>query len=372
MPRHPSEDLALHLRALREEHWPDLQLTQTQLAKALSGDRSASSPLISAWENGSRIPPPTRIEAYASFFATRRSVEGSEPRLLRDDELTDDEKRIRQRLLDELSALRSAAIAATTSPSPAGPVNPVHTVPPVSSPTWSFPDGNTVTIVCAPLSEELQRLMPYADPQAPDYIELYQYADLDALVELHGHIRAVNPQVQVHFKLSTDLVGDDYTTHLVLLGGVDWNNLTAEMQDILDLPVQQVSTDPDNAENWDAWFEIMTGKDRGEYKPRVEQVHGRSVLREDIAYFYRGPNPFNAKRSLTICNGMYGRGVYGAVRALTDVRFRDRNEEYIQTRFKGAPAFSVLMRVRILQGKVMTPDWNRDFTRLHEWPEDPE
>jgi hypothetical protein len=243
----------------------------------------------------------------------------------------------------------------------------------VVSPTWTFADGNTVTIVCAPLSEELQRRMPYADPQSPDYIDLHRYADLDALVELHGHIRAGNPNVQVHFKLSTDLAGDDYTTHLVLLGGVDWNNLLAEIQDAVDLPVQQQSKNADDVEHYDAWFEIMAGRDVGQqHRARVESVQGRPVLREDVAYFYRGPNPFNAKRSLTICNGTYGRGVYGAVRALTDVRFRDRNEEYLETRFMGEPEFSVLMRVRILQGKVMTPDWNRDVTRLHEWPESEE
>src|SRR5215212_5345237 len=108
-PGRPGELLARRLRALREEQRSGRPLTQTQLAKALSGDRSASSPLISAWENGSRIPPPTRIEAYASFFATRRSVAGGEPRLLRDDELTDEERQVRQRLLDDLRALRSAA-----------------------------------------------------------------------------------------------------------------------------------------------------------------------------------------------------------------------------------------------------------------------
>jgi hypothetical protein len=297
-------------------------------------------------------------------------VADSEPRVLRDDELTDDEKLIRAQLLAELTALRLSALGAGSSP-----VSLTHKPelePAVVSPTWSFEDGNTVTIVCAPLSEELQRRMPYADVNAPDYIDLHRYADLDALVDLYGHIRAVNPKVQLHFKLSTDLVADDYTTHLVLLGGVDWNDLVAEVQDILDLPVQQVSKNPDNAEDWDAWFEIMTGKDRREYRARIEEIQGRSVLREDVAYFYRGPNPFNAKRSLTICNGNHGRGVYGAVRALTDIRFRDRNEEYLAARFKGEPAFSVLMRVRITNGKVMTPDWNRDITRLHEWPDSEE
>jgi transcriptional regulator with XRE-family HTH domain len=372
MPRDPGEDLSQRLRALREERWPDHPITQAQLAKALSGDRSASSPLISAWENGTKTPPASRIEAYATFFATRRSIAEGEPRLLREDELTDDERMVRDRLLHELKALRPIAGGAAALATPVQPLP--QPVPMVNSPTWTFADGNTVTIVCAPLSEEFQRRMPYADPQAPDYIELHRYADADALVELHGHIRAVNPLVQVHFKLSTDLVGDDYTTHLVVLGGVDWNNLLAEVQDVLGdlLPVHQVSKNPDNAAEWDAWFESITGSDRKEYRARVEEMQGRSVLREDVAYFYRGPNPFNAKRTLTICNGSYGRGVYGAVRALTDVRFRDRNEEYLTTRFKDEPAFSILMRIRILQGKVMTPDWNRDFTRLHEWPEEPQ
>jgi transcriptional regulator with XRE-family HTH domain len=363
MPRDPGEDLAQRLRALREEHWPDHRLTQSQLARGLSGDRSVSSPLISAWENGSRVPPTNRIEAYATFFATRRSVEGPEPRLLRFEELTDDEKLLRERLLAELTALRRVPVA----PPSAQP--DLTEQPAVISPTWTFADGNTVTIVCAPLSEELQRRMPYADPTSPDHIELHRYADLDALVEVHGHIRAVNPDVQVHFKLSTDLVGDDYTTHLVLLGGIDWNSLLAEVQEVVDLPVQQVSRDPDDPAAWDAWFETTAGGDRREYRARIEEMHGRPVLREDVAHLYRGPNPFDTRRSLTICNGIYGRGVYAAVRALTDVRFRDRNEEYLATRFAGAPAFSILMRVRILQGKVLTPDWNRDVTRLHEWPE---
>jgi hypothetical protein len=272
-------------------------------------------------------------------------------------------------LLTELNQLRDAANAGADGAAER-PGEADRRAEPIYSPTWTFTDRKTVTIVCAPLSEELQRKMPYADPQAPDYVELYRFADVDALVELHGHIRAVNPDVQVHFKLATDLVEDDYTTHLVLLGGVDWNDVQADVQDILDLPVQQRSTSPDNPAEWDAWFEVTTTDQRSDHRAKVEDLHQRKVLREDVALFYRGPNPFNAKRTLTICNALYARGVYAAVRTLTDERFRDRNEEYITTRFGGSPAFGVLMRARLLQGKVLTPDWNRDFTRLYEWPED--
>jgi hypothetical protein len=370
--RNAGELLARRLRALREEQWPSRTLTQTQLAKALSGDRSASSPLISAWENGSKIPPRSRIEAYASFFATPRSMSGGEPRLLPAEELTDEERELRQQLLTELTRLREAAAAgyAGNGVSLERPADAVRAVQPVVSPTWTFADKNTVTIVCAPLPPELQRDMPYADPQAPDYVELYRFADVDALVELHGHIRAVNPDVQVHFKLAAELVPDDLTTHLVLLGGVDWNDVQSDVQEILDLPVQQRSKSPDKPEEWDAWFEVTVGDERREFRARIETLHQRPVLREDIALFYRGPNPFNAKRTLSICNGFYARGTYAAVRTLTDQRFRDRNEEYVTGRFGERPQqFGILMRVRLLQGKVLTPDWNRDFTRLFEWPE---
>jgi hypothetical protein len=66
---------------------------------------------------------------------------------------------------------------------------------------------------------------------------------------------------------------------------------------------------------------------------------------------------------------MYGRGTYGAVRALTDAKFRDRNEDYVKQRFRDEPSFSLLMRVRINpNGAVVTPDWTQADDRLHEWP----
>ena len=43
----------------------------------------------------------------------------------------------------------------------------------------------------------------------PNYTELLSYADLDALVELHGHIRAENPAMDVFFKTAPNVVPDD-------------------------------------------------------------------------------------------------------------------------------------------------------------------
>lgn len=354
--------LAQRLRSLREE----THLTQEQLAKVLS----VSAPAVSSWENRSKIPPVNRLGSYARFFASARSAAADPPRLLADEDLTEDERAERKRLEAELIQLREAAMGPVSPAESARlPQQPAPTTTPAAG-TWYFPDRAPVTIVCARLPERLRNSMPYADPQNPDYIDAYTYADLDALIELFGHIRAVNPDSLVRFRRSSELVEDDYTTHLVLLGGVDWNDVTAEMLESFDVPVRQVSNNAEGAE-WDAWFEVVSGDERIEYRPTLATVGGREVLREDVAQFLRAPNPFNQRRTVTFCNGMYGRGVYGAVRALTDQRFRDRNEGYLDTRFGGSDTFGILMRIRMAPGgRVITPDWTKADTRLHEWAGD--
>jgi hypothetical protein len=166
----------------------------------------------------------------------------------------------------------------------------------------------------------------------------------------------------VTFKAPEDLVVDDLTTHVALLGGVDWNTITASMVEPLNLPIQQV---PDWEGERGPYFEIG-GKDR--HHAVVHGEGGPKKLVEDVALFFRGVNPFNVKRTVTICNAMYARGVYGSVRALTDERFRDRNAEFLQRRFGGLSSYGILSRVRLVGPMVITPDWTRDDFRLYEWP----
>ncbi|GGO64195.1 helix-turn-helix domain-containing protein [Nonomuraea cavernae] len=339
--------LARRLRSLRDRQWPDTRVTQPQLARALD----VSVPLISSWEspNAPKVPPVNRLEAYATLFCTIRSLRDGSLAPLPDDELDPDELRTREDLRQELLALRAAALGQVVS-DPETVRNP-----------WDFGDDKPVTLVCARLPQELLDRMPYVKPHDPDYIELYTYADLDALFELHGHIRAFNPSSEVRRHTPNELVPDDLTTHLVLLGGVDWNDLTADVIHHLGLPVRQIN-------DWDGsagpYFEA--GSER--HHPRLRDD---GVLLEDVALFYRGPNPLNRKRTLTICNGMYGRGTLGAVRTLTDSRFRDRNAAYVNDRFGDSESFAILTRVSILNGLVMTPDWTQEESRLHEWPGHP-
>jgi hypothetical protein len=354
---HPtSPALAARLRALREETWPGRVVTQAHLAEAFGAERSASVPLISSWESVTKPkqPPAVRLEQYARFFATERSVQGGGHRLLPVDDLTPAERAGYDELLAELTGLRSEQ--------PAQRGTHATTTPHASNGLWHFPDGYDIIIVCARLPRDLVHSMgSYTDPNDPDYVELYTYADPDALIELFGHVRALNPTSEVRFKTVDQLDRDDYTKHLVLLGGVDWNRLTRELLLRVDVPVEQI-TRPSTAEP--SGFEVTDHGTRM-YSPIVRS--GR--LLEDVAHFYRGENPFNVARTVTICNGMYGRGTYGAVRALTDVKFRERNDDYARDQLDRHDSYSLLMRVQVVDGEVLTPDWTVAETRLHEWPE---
>jgi transcriptional regulator with XRE-family HTH domain len=350
----PAAALAQQLKLLRIGR----KITQDQLAKAMG----VSVPLISSWESvRNPVPPPDdRLRSYAEFFASTRSTDQHRWRPIGRAELTEEEDIRREELENELLGLRASAIGGAPATRPTASVS-------MGSGPWRFPANQDITIVCAQLPEQMRLRMRYADPSDPDYVMLYNYADLDSLVELHGHVRATNPDSEVRFKLATDLNEDDYTSHLVLLGGVDWNMVTRQAMAKLDLPVRQVSH---YDQPGDAAFEVGEGAGVRRYAPLVDiEAEDRKILREDVAQFVRGPNPFNRRRTVTICNGMYGQGTYGAVRTLTDARFRDRNNDHLSTRFPAGSTYSVLFRVSIVKSIAVTPDWTAPGTVLHEWSE---
>ncbi|MET9227830.1 helix-turn-helix transcriptional regulator [Lentzea sp. NPDC003310] len=346
----PAVDLAQRLRSLRKQSWPDKRITQEGLAQAFD----VSVPLISSWERlkDPVLPPPHRLHAYAIFFATVRSVERQPYRLI--EELTEEEQTRRDELLAELTGLRDQL----TDPAPSDTA-------PTTDNLWRFPVDEDITIVCSEVPQARFGKLPFVDPDDPDYVESYRYSDLDSLIELHGHIRAFNPNNNVHIRTGArSLSPDEYTSHLVLLGGIDWNQVTAAVLHRIDLPVRQLARPYDSDPGG---FEIMDTA-RRTLRPVLNEVEGRMVLEEDIAHFYRSPNPFNRKRTITICNGQHSRGTLGVVRALTDARFRDRNNTYLCERFAGHDTFSIISRVQVLEGSVVTPDWTVPEILLHEWP----
>jgi hypothetical protein len=220
-----------------------------------------------------------------------------------------------------------------------------------------------MTIICpdAPPAAE----GPLASPADPNYTNLHRFADLDALIELHGHIRAENsPDYGVFFKRASEVKADDLSSHVVLLGGIAWNDVTRTLLRYLTrLPVSQVE---DERVPTGEVFSARVGRDTQRFYPQWSPDDA-SKLTEDIALLARVPNPFNESRTLTICNGVHSRGVLGAVRALTDARLREPNEAYLAERFPRGE-FALLLRVPVVQGEALSPDIRNKDNRLWEWP----
>ena len=340
--------LARRLRQLRLQQFPSVRLTQEKLARALSAEEPLAAGTVSSWESASspKLPPRHRLLAYARFFATQRSVEAA-PQLLPFEVLTPDEQATYKKLGKELLELRSLVATDSDDEDIA------------FSRSWHFTGDGPITLICAELPDD--QTGPLASLSNPNHTELQKFADLDALVELHGHVRAENPEMAVHFMMPPDVDHDDLTGHIILIGGVIWNEITGRLSAMAKLPVRQVDRGLESGEIFIAGLE----GDEREFWPQWMD-EDEKVLTEDVGLLARVPNPLNSSRTLTICNGIHSRGVYGAVRTLTDTHLRESNERYIAANF-GNSSFAILMSVQVIKNKTMTPDFNSDGVVLYQW-----
>lgn len=347
--------LARFLRKLRD----DAGLTQGELAAIFTADgKPVGAGAISSWE-GLRRPAPlpeNRIEPYARLFTLR----GSPPRLIPIDELTAEQRAARDERLDELRQLLDLARGG----SPAAEAARVAT-----NRSWFFGDDGPVVIIAPDAPPDARG--PLWDDTNPNYTALHRYADQDALIELHGHIRAENdPSLPVFFKQASMVAADDLSGHLVLLGGIAWNPVTRRLLRLLSrLPVRQVVTD--ELETGEI-FAVGHGSSERRFLPVWSQPdEGASrELEEDVGLLARVPNPFNSSRTLTLCNGIHSRGVLGAVRTLTDARIRESNEAYLAEHFPRGE-YGLLVKVPVFHGEALSPDLQDPANILYAWPEEP-
>lgn len=346
--------LAGRLRQLRENEFPNAALTQAQLARALSAQSKVAPATLSTWEsvNNPKTPPTARLTAYARFFASRRSIEGGSAHLMAIDELTVEERERFEQLEEELHELHAALGDAPTKPD--------------RRLLLQFDDPGPIVIVCpeAPLAAQGS----LAKENNPNYTRLHRYADADALLDVFGHIRALNPDRPVRHRLPSATRKSDLQNNLVILGGIGWNSTLRVIQHQLGerLPITQVE-DPDLPTG--EVFRVRDG-DTGEEKthfPVTEVVgdNGREFT-EDVGLIARMVNPFNSGRTLTLFNGVHSTGVMGAVLTLTEETVRYANEEFLADRYPTGE-FAILVRVLIVEGAALAPDLKNSHMRLFEW-----
>ena len=334
--------LARALRNMRESTWPDREITQSQLAKALSSEGRVAGPTLSSWESltNPKTPPVARISAYARFYCTERSLQG-EPHLIPGDQLTPEE-------LDRFRELESQLLQWFH------PAKLQH--------IFRFEVG-PVIVICPDAPKEVRGTLAKEDD--PNFTKLQQYGDLDALVQLYGHLCVENPTLDVFYKLASEVVPDDYGGHVILLGGIGWNQITRQMERFLgQVPIKQIEvTDLPGGDIFQV--EAADGT-KSFYYPESEDVGRRKELVADVAYVARLHNPFQFDRTLTICNGIHSRGVLGAVRCFTDATVREQNEKYLADQFPEGE-FAILLQVPVVGNETLSPDLRNPRVRLYEW-----
>ena len=320
-------------------------LTQRKLAELLGTSPST----VSMEEKGERLPSPARLTSYARLFSSPRSFTGAF-KMLEKEELTDEELERFTELEGELLELRRKASTEGVSWESVSPER-----------IWRFTDRAPITIVCADVPLEKESRPSYWDPADRNYVRAASFADLDALLDLFGHLRAENPATTVRIRAAREVKREEMGGHLVLLGGVAWNEYARHLS--LRLPVRQL---PDRD---DVFQTTATDGNRQEIGP----VLVGSTMVEDVGLFARSPNPLDPAGTLTICGGVTTRGVRGTVLCFADPALhdlREKNQRYIVERFAGHDDYGFLLRVEFLPGgdrPPSTPDLTRDETRLLEW-----
>jgi hypothetical protein len=227
---------------------------------------------------------------------------------------------------------------------------------------WTFPAGERILLVCGQLDGMAH---PYSDIKDPNYTGLLTHADLDAFIELYGHLRVRNPQSDVDFIRSDRLAeSDDFASHLVVIGGPGLNEGLQQIFAGTPLPVSQQKHPA--VENGEVFY---VHDQAGPPEPELPVFAGWKSQRliRDVGLFVRLTNPFNSARTLSWCSGIFSRGVLGAAKLLTDPGVRDGNGKYLAARFGAAHQFAVLFGVTVVLGETITPDLSNEDTRLYEW-----
>jgi transcriptional regulator with XRE-family HTH domain len=335
--------LSERLRSLREDV---AGLKQQDLAQAFGGKLS----MISNWETGQRIPPEARLQTYARLFATPRSFpDEGPPRLISDEDLTDEEQQRLRQLHRELRGLREEALASGD-----GTAMQPHPEPGV----LRFTDRAPIYVVCADIPEKERP--KYGLKTELNYVRASAFADLDALLDLFGHLRAENPRQIVRIRAAEELIKEEMGGHLILLGGSVWNRVTRWLSEQVNLPLR-----PKAEGEGEEFLVVEEGGESREFRIKRE---GNALI-EDVGVFARAPNPQAPQHTLTICYGITTRGVRGVVQSFSDWNLRDRNERYLARRFAGHASYGVVVSVEVLptSGEPLTPDFSKPGTVLFEW-----
>jgi len=213
---------------------------------------------------------------------------------------------------------------------------------------WGLEGEHSVYLVCPEIPENER--MPYASLTARDYLRLAKFADLDSLFHLESFLARFFPAIRIFECTCNDMPLEANNENLIVIGGIAWNKLTAQITQSINLPFVQRDGGPGNPDPIDD----IRSEER--YLPTIAED---GTVQMDIGYFVRIPNPANKKRLLFIVNGILTFGVLGVARSFSEGIQGVENCSHILERMGKSPYFAALLRVPVIYNYAAIPNITR-------------
>ena len=218
-----------------------------------------------------------------------------------------------------------------------------------------FPRGTSNIWVVCPQDHDPSE---YANHLSPDYTYLDNLGDQDALLELMVFLSRHYPNATIEHFHSGNLPNGHISDNLVVVGGPGSasdisNDVCAEMMKAIG---SRMSYSDDCEQMTVLAAKRVPLELRAEFRDGMDSGGpGRRLIREDVGYFARFPNPLNEGSTVVLVNGLHTTGVLGAARAFSERREALRNFHTVLSTGAGSTGFECYLTVPVLSGDVRVP-----------------
>lgn len=213
---------------------------------------------------------------------------------------------------------------------------------------WGFGEYDEVLVVCSELDEPEKR----QHPEPNEFIYLGKYGDVDALVETLITLHRLYPNLKVIFRSANEInmVPQELSTHIILIGGPDYNKLTRIFEKYSPFSYLRGEKEED--------IFIKRKSTNEVFIPFVEdELIGKFI---DYGFFVKMKNPYNPLKKLIMIGGAHTYGVFGAIKAFSYFSNDKKEISYqncvsIIDALGNDPEFAILFKVESVGCTVLTP-----------------
>ncbi len=173
---------------------------------------------------------------------------------------------------------------------------------------WGIKSGDNVLVICSELEEPETRQFV----EDREFIYNLKYGDVDAYFEVVVTILRLFPKIKLRIMSAKEVekTRTNLDKHLILIGGPDYNSITAMILEkgITRYQYKSPDVEEQSKNNPD---EIVL------YDTLGDKEFCEKTNEKDYGYFERVKNPHNPQKKIILIGGCHAIGVTGAIKAFS-------------------------------------------------------